>query len=175
MDFVETALKTDCPDKLYIVMVELPISLKLIEKLDSAVRKLRGRGKLNEKTVAESMREIRRVLLEADVNYKELEKRFGAQGNELGELRDFFKGIEPILQNLENNPDLTKALYEGKVDASTVEAILAGKTTIDDAQKVTQANTQVKKDMGKNSVLISYCATRRNKSVILARVSLSIT
>jgi len=42
----------------------------LIEKLDIAVRKLRGIGKLTEKNVSESLREIRRVLLEADVNYK---------------------------------------------------------------------------------------------------------
>ncbi|MFH1943637.1 MAG: signal recognition particle protein [bacterium] len=43
---------------------------ELIQKLDTAVRNLRGIGKLTEKNISESMREIRRVLLEADVNYK---------------------------------------------------------------------------------------------------------
>lgn len=43
---------------------------ELIQKLDVAVKKLRGMGKLTEKNLAESMREIRRVLLEADVNYR---------------------------------------------------------------------------------------------------------
>ncbi|MCK5149025.1 signal recognition particle protein [bacterium] len=43
---------------------------ELVQKLDIAVKNLRGMGKITEKNVAESMREIRRVLLEADVNYK---------------------------------------------------------------------------------------------------------
>lgn len=43
---------------------------ELIEKLDSAFRNLRGQGKLTEKNIAASMREIRRVLLEADVNFR---------------------------------------------------------------------------------------------------------
>jgi signal recognition particle subunit SRP54 len=43
---------------------------ELIEKLDGAVRKLRGIGKLTEKNMADAMREIRRALLEADVHYK---------------------------------------------------------------------------------------------------------
>ena len=43
---------------------------ELIEKLDHSLRRLRGMGKLSEKTVVEAMREIRRILLEADVNYK---------------------------------------------------------------------------------------------------------
>ena len=42
----------------------------LVEKLDITVRKIRGMGKLTDKNIAESMREIRRVLLEADVNYR---------------------------------------------------------------------------------------------------------
>ncbi len=43
---------------------------ELIEKLDSAVRTLRGIGKITDKNISESLREIRRVLLEADVHYK---------------------------------------------------------------------------------------------------------
>ncbi|HDQ44377.1 MAG TPA: signal recognition particle protein [bacterium] len=42
----------------------------LIRKLDGTVRKIRGTGRLSEKNIAESMREIRRVLLEADVHFK---------------------------------------------------------------------------------------------------------
>ncbi len=43
---------------------------ELSEKLESVLRQLRGQGKLTEKNIADSMREVRRVLLEADVNYK---------------------------------------------------------------------------------------------------------
>jgi signal recognition particle subunit SRP54 len=39
-------------------------------KLESVFKRLRGYGKLSENNIAESMKEIRRALLEADVNYK---------------------------------------------------------------------------------------------------------
>lgn len=42
----------------------------LSEKLASAFKKLRSKGKLSEKDVRYSMREVRLALLEADVNYK---------------------------------------------------------------------------------------------------------
>ncbi|RKY87282.1 signal recognition particle protein [candidate division KSB1 bacterium] len=42
----------------------------LTRKLDAVLRKIKGQGKLTEKNIAESLREVRRVLLEADVNYK---------------------------------------------------------------------------------------------------------
>ena len=42
----------------------------LTERFDSIFRKLKGHGKLNEQNIKESMREVRRALLEADVNFK---------------------------------------------------------------------------------------------------------
>ena len=39
-------------------------------KLETALKKVRGQGKLNEKNISDSLREIRRILLVADVNYK---------------------------------------------------------------------------------------------------------
>ncbi len=41
----------------------------LSEKLQGALRKMTGRGRLSEQTVKEGMREVRMALLEADVNY----------------------------------------------------------------------------------------------------------
>ena len=41
----------------------------LTEKLQGALKKMTGRGKLTEQTVKEGMREVRMALLEADVNY----------------------------------------------------------------------------------------------------------
>ncbi|MBA4312398.1 MAG: signal recognition particle protein [Chlorobiaceae bacterium] len=43
---------------------------ELTQKLEGVFKKLRGQGKINEANVAESLREVRRVLLDADVNYK---------------------------------------------------------------------------------------------------------
>lgn len=40
------------------------------DKLQGVFKKLRGKGKLNEKDIAEAMREIKLALLEADVNFK---------------------------------------------------------------------------------------------------------
>ena len=42
----------------------------LTAKLETTLKKLRGQGKLTEKNIADSLKEIRRALLEADVNYK---------------------------------------------------------------------------------------------------------
>lgn len=39
-------------------------------KLDKALKKITGQGKLTEKNISDTLREIRRVLLDADVNYK---------------------------------------------------------------------------------------------------------
>lgn len=42
----------------------------LSRKLESVFKKLRGQGKITEANVADTLREVRRVLLDADVNYK---------------------------------------------------------------------------------------------------------
>ncbi len=42
----------------------------LTAKLESTLKKLRGQGKLTEDNIADSLKEIRRSLLEADVNYR---------------------------------------------------------------------------------------------------------
>ncbi len=39
-------------------------------KLETALKKVTGQGKLTEKNISDTLREIRRVLLDADVNYK---------------------------------------------------------------------------------------------------------
>ena len=43
---------------------------ELTQKLESIFKKLRGQGKISESNIADSLREVRRVLLDADVNYK---------------------------------------------------------------------------------------------------------
>lgn len=42
----------------------------LSEKLELALKKIRGQGKLTESNISDTVREIRRILLDADVNYK---------------------------------------------------------------------------------------------------------
>src|SRR5881394_1808968 len=43
---------------------------ELSEKLEATFARLRGRGVLNESDIKEGLREVRRVLLEADVNFQ---------------------------------------------------------------------------------------------------------
>ena len=43
---------------------------ELADKLDAALKKIRGHGKITEKNVTEALRDVRLALLEADVNYK---------------------------------------------------------------------------------------------------------
>ena len=42
----------------------------LTQKLESVLKRLRGQGRISEANIAETLREIRKVLLDADVNYK---------------------------------------------------------------------------------------------------------
>ena len=43
---------------------------ELSRKLEGVLKKLRGQGKITEVNIAETLREVRRVLLDADVNFK---------------------------------------------------------------------------------------------------------
>ena len=46
----------------------------LTYKLETALKKISGQGRLTESNISDSLREIRRVLLDADVNYKVAKK-----------------------------------------------------------------------------------------------------
>lgn len=67
---------------------------ELSEKLEGIIRKLGGRAVLNEAVVDESLREIRRVLLEADVNYK-LVQEFLASVREKATGQNVVKSVSP--------------------------------------------------------------------------------
>jgi len=66
----------------------------LSQKLESVFQKLRGYGKLTESNVADSMKEIRRALLEADVNYKVV-KDFVSSVQEKAIGQDVLRSITP--------------------------------------------------------------------------------
>ena len=46
----------------------------LSERIQMSIRRITGRGKLNENDIDEMMKEVRLSLLEADVNYKVVKK-----------------------------------------------------------------------------------------------------
>ena len=69
----------------------------LTDKLEQTFRRLRGHGRITESNVAESLREVRLALLEADVNFKVV-KRFieSVQAQSMG--RDVLQSLTPDQQ-----------------------------------------------------------------------------
>ncbi|HEX7878887.1 MAG TPA: signal recognition particle protein [Candidatus Eisenbacteria bacterium] len=63
-------------------------------KLDDIFRRLRGKGKLTEDNIKETLREVRRALLEADVNYK-VAKDFVDQVRDKAIGQDVLKSLTP--------------------------------------------------------------------------------
>lgn len=81
--------------------------------------------------------------------YEALEKKLGTQGGELGDLRTFFQGMTPLLEKLDQSPDLVQAIIDGKVDDKTLEALSKGETSVEAVTTVTKAHEDVKKELGK--------------------------
>ncbi len=69
----------------------------LTDKLDSAFKKLRGKGILSEKNIKDAMREVRQALLEADVNYK-VAKNFIKAVEEQAVGTEVLKALDPSQQ-----------------------------------------------------------------------------
>ncbi|ALC17676.1 signal recognition particle protein [Desulfuromonas soudanensis] len=69
----------------------------LTEKFDSVFKKLRGHGRLSEENIRDALREVRLVLLEADVNYKVV-KDFVASVTARAVGQDVLKSLTPAQQ-----------------------------------------------------------------------------
>ncbi|KPJ59770.1 MAG: signal recognition particle [Latescibacteria bacterium DG_63] len=67
---------------------------ELTSRLETVFKKLRGYGKLTEQNMRDSLREVRRALLEADVNYK-VAKEFVAAVEEKALGREVLKSLTP--------------------------------------------------------------------------------
>ena len=76
----------------------------LVDKFDDIFRRLRGAGKLTEKNIKDALREVRRALLEADVNYKVV--------------KEFVKSVETaavgekVLKSIEPGQQIIKIVYD---------------------------------------------------------------
>ena len=82
---------------------------------------------------------------------KELESLVGRQGQELGEFRKFFQDISPLLDKLDKNPDIVQAIINDNITADLAKAAMEGKVSIADAQVVSKAHADVKKEIGKEA------------------------
>lgn len=111
---------------------------RLTERLQKTFRDLSGRGVLSEKNIDDAMRDVRRALLEADVNFK-VAKEFVAQVKEecLGE--QVLKSVKPGQQAIKIVSDRLSALLgeaNAPLDLKGAPAVIAlvglhgsGKTT----------------------------------------------
>lgn len=87
----------------------------LTEKISSAFKKLRSRGRLTEADVKEAMREIRLALLEADVNFKVV--------------KDFVKTVTEKATDAEILESLSPAQQVIKIVNEEMTALLGGQNT----------------------------------------------
>ena len=86
----------------------------LSSRFDAVFRQLRSRGRLDERSIAEAMREIKRALLEADVNYKVV-KSFVASVQEKALGRDVLGSVTPGQQVVKIVHDELAALMGGEL------------------------------------------------------------
>ena len=70
---------------------------ELTQKLESILKKLRGEGRITEKNIEESLRAVRRALLEADVHYK-VARDFITSVTEKAIGQDVIRSITPAQQ-----------------------------------------------------------------------------
>lgn len=88
----------------------------LSERLQSVMRKLRGKGKVTEADVKEAMREVRLALLEADVNFKVV-KQFIDRVKERAVGQEVMKSLTPGQQVIKVvNEELTRLMGENKAN-----------------------------------------------------------
>lgn len=83
--------------------------------------------------------------------YKQLEKKLGEQGKELGEYRSFLQGIEPLLNKLDSNPELVQGILDGKITEEFVKSALEGDLSVSEAEQASKATAEVKEDLKKQN------------------------
>ncbi len=129
----------------------------LQDKLDKALHNIKGRGKITEINVAETVKEIRRALVDADVNYKvakELTKR--VQDKALG---------QDVLTSLSPGQLMTKIVHDELVDlmGRTQEGInLSGKPSV-----ILIAGLQGSGKTTFSGKLANFLKTKKNKKPLL--------
>ena len=95
---------------------------RLTERLDSALKNMTGRGKIREADVDEAMREVRRALLEADVNFK-VAREFSAAVRERAVGEVVLASVTPANQVVKIVQDeLTDLLGGDTVELATADA-----------------------------------------------------
>ena len=95
----------------------------LTDKLTSALRNLRGVGKLTEENMADALKEVRTALLSADVHFK-VAREFIERVQTACVGQEVLKGVAPGQQIVKIiNDELVRLLGEGTTDLSTARPL----------------------------------------------------
>jgi signal recognition particle subunit SRP54 len=95
----------------------------LTDKLSSALRNLRGVGKLTEENMADALKEVRTALLSADVHFK-VAREFIERVQTACVGQEVLKGVAPGQQIVKIiNDELVRLLGEGTTDLSTARPL----------------------------------------------------
>ena len=97
----------------------------LSQRLDTVFDRLRGKGKVTEKDVADAMREVRQALLEADVNFK-LVKQFVARVQERAIGAEVLESLSPAQQVISIVYDELVKMLGGEDGANASKITFAG-------------------------------------------------
>ena len=137
----------------------------LADKLQETFKKLRGKGKLNEKDIKEAMREVKLALLEADVNFKVV-KTFVKNVSEKCVGSEVLESLTPAQQVIKIvNDELTELMggSESKINFSSVGPTIimlvglqgSGKTTTAGKLANLFRKLQLRKDKNKKPLLVA--------------------
>ncbi len=131
----------------------------LTEKLQSAFKKLRGKGKITPADLKEGMREIKLALLEADVNFKVV-KEFISTVTERASGADVMESLTPGQQIVKIvNEELVNLMgvENTKINLSNNPPSVIMMTGLQGAGKTTTAGKLVKmfKDKGRRPLLVA--------------------
>ncbi len=110
-----TSRDADYNSHFYCEKTEKVMFDSLSDKLDSAFKKLRGKGILSEKNIKDAMREVRQALLEADVNYK-VAKNFIKAVEKKAVGTEVLKALDPSQQVIKVVHDELVALLGTKAE-----------------------------------------------------------
>ncbi len=129
----------------------------LSDRIDGALHKLKGKGRINEINIAESMKEIRRALLDADVNFK-IAKSFTQN------VRDKAIGQE-VLQSLQPGQLMVKLVRDELAELMGSEAAdinLSGSPTV-----ILMSGLQGSGKTTFSGKLANYLKTKKSKHPLL--------
>jgi len=131
----------------------------LSEKLEVVLKKLKGHGKLTEKNISDSLKEVRRVLLEADVNYKVAKSFISAvQEKSLGQkvLRSVTPG-QQIVKIIHDELSILMGESEAPVNLTGASPAIIMLTGLQGSGKTTLAGKLARffKNKGRNPILVA--------------------